>query len=162
MTPNASTSSTAQASALAMRGFGQLCDLQLAATRVMLQTAQRTTDALADMQHEVGRIVESQASSVAESIQRGLEELNTQATSGLQQIYDTARQQADAAREAAQAMGEQARQGGEQLRDAWRQGGEQAHENLREAVRTAQQQNAANATNTPRGPATERKERPAA
>lgn len=166
--------SSAQVTSLALRGIGQIYDMNLAATRVLLQTqaraasafgwpdwsevfdhvddrtrnvfaasteqlvqtAQRASEVAADLQRQVGRVVETQAVTMAETIQHGLEELGTQTHEGLQQLCDTARQQAEQAEQVAQTlsqeMHETMRQGGEHLRDAMRQGGEQLNETMRQ------------------------------
>jgi hypothetical protein len=166
--------SSVSVTSLALRGLGQVYDMNLAATRVMLQTqaraasvlgfpdwsgvfdqvderarhvfsasaeqlvetTQRASEVASDLQRQVGRVVETQAATVAESLQHGLEELSTQANEGLKQLCDTARQQADEAERVAQTMSEEMRetlrQGGEQMRNAMRQGGEEVRGSLRQ------------------------------
>lgn len=164
-----------QAPMLALRGIGQVYDMNLAATRVLLRTqaraasafgwtgltavleqlsenAQRANEAAADLQRQVGRVVETQASSVAESLQHGLEELGTQTTEGLKQLCETARQQADEAERTAQAiteelrdtlregreqMGETMREGGERMRAAMRQNGDEGREQMHDGGQQA-------------------------
>jgi hypothetical protein len=115
-----------------MRSFGQLCDLNIAATRLLLRTQARAASALgwpdvsgafeqvdervrnvfatgaeqfakaaelaneaaADLQRQVGRVVETQAVTVAESLQQGLEQWGEQASEGLREITEAARDQA--------------------------------------------------------------------
>lgn len=148
--------------ALALRGVGQVYDMNLAATRVLLQTqaraasafgfpdwsglfdsvddrarnvfstsaeqllqtAQRAKEAAADLQRQVGRVVETQAATVAETLQHGLEELGTQASEGLNQLVETARQQAEEAERATTALGEELRETVQQTEEAARAGSE--------------------------------------
>jgi len=119
-----------QAPMLALRGLGQFYDINMTAARVLLRTqaraasafgwpgwtevldqlsenAKRANEAAADLQRQVGRVVETQASTVAESLKHGLEELGTQTTEGLKQLCETARQQADEAERTAQSLTEE-------------------------------------------------------
>jgi len=138
---------SAQITAMAMRGFGQLCDLNIAATRVFLrtqaraasalgwpdlsgvfdqvderarnvfatgaeqlvQTAQLASEAAADLQRQMGRVVETQAVTVAESLQQGLEQLGEQASEGLRQLCDTARESAEQVERMSQQVGQEVR-----------------------------------------------------
>jgi hypothetical protein len=103
--------------------------------RQLVQTAQQTNEAAADLQREFSRVVEAQTATVAQTLQQGFEQLGSQASEGLRQLCQTAREQAHEAERAAQSLGEQMqgtmRQGGQQFRDTLRQGGEQ----LRQAAR---------------------------
>ena len=166
---------------MALRGFGQLYDMQVAATRVLLQTqaraaaafgwpvaselygngderarrlfstgadqllqgAQRASEAAAELQRQVGRVIEKQAATAADNWQRGLEELGAQANEGLTQLVETARQQAEAAERATAALGEAAsetmRRGSEQLRDSTHEGFERVRESMSQGAEDARQ-----------------------
>src|SRR4029450_6795119 len=52
----------------------------------LLNTAQRASEAASQLQREVGRVVEAQAVTVAQTVQQGLEELATQASEGRSQL----------------------------------------------------------------------------
>lgn len=163
-----------QLTALALRGLGQVYDMNLSATRVLLQTharaasvlgwpdwsemfhqvddrarhvfasgaeqlmqtAQRANEAAADLQRQVGRVVETQAVTIAENLQQGLEELGTQTSEGLRHLSETARQQADEAERLAQAVSQEVREkmheSGEQMRDSMRRGSEQLGQAIRQ------------------------------
>ena len=156
--------------AIAARGMGQLYDMQMAATRMLLQTqaraaaafgipdysdlfrvgddrarrvfatgtehlfdaTQRASDTIRQIQHHMGRLVESNAMNVSESWRHGLEEFATQAEESLQQLQELTRQQADEALRAAESFGEATResirQGGEEFRETMRQGAERGRE----------------------------------
>lgn len=140
---------------IALRGLGQVYDIQLSAARVMLQTqaraasaiglpdwsgifssvderarsvfasgaeqlvntARRANDAAVELQRELGRVVETQAATVAETLQQGLEELGNQTEEGLSQLVESTRQQAEEAQRAASAMGEEFRSAAQQASD---------------------------------------------
>jgi hypothetical protein len=89
----------------------------------MVNTAQRASEAAAELQREVGRVVETQTASVAETIKQGLEELGSQTSEGLQQMVQTARQQAEEAQRVASSVGDE-------LRGTMQQGGEQARQEM--------------------------------
>ncbi|HET9643916.1 MAG TPA: hypothetical protein VFP68_11310 [Burkholderiaceae bacterium] len=103
----------------------------------LMQTAQRANDAANELQRQVGRVVETQAATVAESVQQGLQEISTQATEGLQQICEIARQQADAAERVAQSLSQEmhdtVRESSAQMRQALRRGGDETRDTLRQA-----------------------------
>jgi hypothetical protein len=168
-----------QMSMLALRGMGQVYDINFTAARMLLQTqaraaslfglpdwtglfehgdertrsllsggaeqlvqqAERVGEAAAELQRQVGRVVETQASTMVETLHQGIDELGNQTTEALKQLCDTARQQADEAERAAQTMSqtlrETVRQGGEKLRDVTRQGGEQVREATRQGAEQA-------------------------
>jgi hypothetical protein len=134
--------------ALALKSIGQVYDMNLSATRVLLQTqaraaaaigfpdwsglfnvvderarrvfstgaeqllstAQRANDTATELQREVGRVVESQAATVAQKLQEGLEELGSQTNDGLNQLVQTAREQAEEAERVASSIGEEMRE----------------------------------------------------
>jgi DNA anti-recombination protein RmuC len=163
-----------QLTALALRGLGQVYDMNISATRVLLQTqaraasvlgwpdvseifnqvddrarhvfasgaeqlmqaAQRANEAAVDLQRQVGRVVETQAVTIAENLQQGLEELGTQTSEGLRHLTETARQQADEAERLAQVVSQELREkvqeSGEQLRDSMRRGSEQLGQAIRQ------------------------------
>jgi hypothetical protein len=95
----------------------------------LLDTTQRANEAATELQREVGRVAETQAATVAQTLQQGFEELGQQANESLNQLVETARQQAEEAERVAQTLNEEMRtsieQGGEQMRGAMREGGEQ-------------------------------------
>ena len=139
--------------AYAVRGFSQLADMQLAATRLFLQTqaraatslglpdysdlfrvaddrakqlftsgteqllntAQQAGSTLSEVQRQVGRIVESQTVTLADTWQRGIEELGAQAEQGLETLSDTTRRQAEEAERVVQQLAETAQ---ESIREA--------------------------------------------
>jgi hypothetical protein len=70
----------------------------------LVNTAQRVNQAVVELQHDVGRVVDTQAATVAQTLQNGLEELGTQASEGLAQLTQTARQQAEEAERVASAV----------------------------------------------------------
>jgi hypothetical protein len=155
-----------------LRSIGQVYDMNLSATRVLLQTqaraasalglpdwsglfgsvderarhvfaagaeqlvstAQRANEVAVDLQREVGRVVETQTATVAETLKQGLEELGSQASEGLSQLVQSTRQQAEEAERVASALNER-------LRESIRQGGEQA----RDQMRRSQEEGAAQA-----------------
>src|SRR5207245_6376843 len=75
----------------------------------ILNTAQRASEATAELQREVGRVVDTQTTTVAQTLQQGLEELGSQTSEGLNQLIETAREQAEEAERASSEMGEQMR-----------------------------------------------------
>jgi hypothetical protein len=87
----------------------------------LLNTAQRANDAAAELQREVGRVVETQTATVAQTLQEGFEELGSQANDGLSQLVQTARQQAEEAERVASSVGEG-------MRDVVERSGEAAEE----------------------------------
>jgi hypothetical protein len=72
-------------------------------------TAQRANEAAAELQQEVSRVVGTQAATVAQTLEQGLEELGTQASAGIEQFVKTARQQAEEAERVASVVGERLR-----------------------------------------------------
>lgn len=87
----------------------------------LVNTAKRANEAAAELQREVGRVVETQATSVAETLKHGLEELGTHATEGFDQLVQTAREQAEEAERVASALGDE-------MREAMEESGNQARE----------------------------------
>ena len=177
--------SPAQATAIALRSLGQVVDINLATTRVLMQAqaraasafgwpdwsglfdqvddrtrhvfstgaeqlvqaTQRANDAAMELQQQVGRVMQTQATTLAESLQHSLQEIGEQTGEGLRQMCDNARLHAEQAERVAQSAGQefrdtlregsaQARQalreGGRQFGDAVRQTGAQADELLRQ------------------------------
>jgi predicted metalloendopeptidase len=160
-----------QFAALALRSFGQVCDMQLSAARTLmqtqaraasalglpdwsglfnqmdertrtvfsagteqlLQTAQRANEAASQLQREVGRMVETQAQTVAETFQQGIEQLGSQTSDSLNQWVETTRQQAQQAERVASSIGQEVR---DSMQQASRQGAselQRAQDALREA-----------------------------
>ena len=185
-----------QLSMLALRGMGQVYDINLAAARMLLQTqaraasvfglpdwsglfeqgdertrsllsggaeqlvqqVERVGEAAAELQRQVGRVVETQTSTMVETLHQGIDELGNQTTEALKQLCDTARQQADDAERAAQTVSqtlrETVRQSGEKLREVTREGGEQARDATEqggEEVRNGAQHRGSGGTHGGRG-----------
>ena len=173
-------SSTMNVTAFALRSFGKVFDMNMTATRVMLQTqaraasalgwpdlsdvfnrvdekarsvfsasaeqlaqtAQMPNEAASELQRQVGRVVETQAATVAETLQQGFEELGAHTSESLKQLCDTAREQAEQAERVGESMSQELRdtlrQGGEQMRDALRQSGDELRSTAREGSQQAQ------------------------
>ena len=85
-----------------------------ASAEQLVNTTQRATEAATELQREVSRVMDIQTSTVAQTLQYGLQELGEQTSEGLNQLVETAREQAEEAERTASEMGEQMRQG---LRD---------------------------------------------
>jgi hypothetical protein len=109
----------------------------------LVSTAQRATEAATELQREVSRVVDIQTSTVAQTLQYGLQELGSQTSEGLTQLVETAREQAEEAERTASEMGDQMRQGieegGEQMRRS-RQAGMRAVDEIGEAGEQAEQE----------------------
>jgi len=101
-------------------------------TEQLFSATQRASDTMRQIQHHIGRLIESNTVTVSESWRHGLEEFATQAEEGLEQLQELARQQADEALRAAESLGEAVRetirQGGEEIRETMRQGAERGRE----------------------------------
>ncbi len=119
--------------ALALRGVGQVYDMNLAATRVLLQTQARAASAFGfpdwsglfdSVDDRARNVFSTSAATVAETLQHGLEELGTQASEGLNQLVETARQQAEEAERVTAALGEELRETVQQTEEAARAGSE--------------------------------------
>ena len=166
--------SPAQATAIALRGLGQVVDINVATTRVLLQAharaasafgwpdwsglfdqvddrtrhvfstgaeqlvqvTQRANDAAMELQQQVGRVVQTQAATMAESLQHGLQEIGEQTGAGLRQLCDNARLHAEEAERVAQSASQEfrdtLREGSAQARQALREGGRQFGEALQQ------------------------------
>ncbi len=171
--------SPAQATAIALRSLGQVYDINVATTRVLLQAqaraasafgwpdwsnlfdqvddrarhvfstgaeqlaqaAQRANDAAMELQQQVGRVVQTQAATVAESLQHSLQEIGEQTGEGLRQLCDNARLHAEQAERVAQSAGQEfrdtLREGSAQAREALREGGRQFGDAVRQAGEAA-------------------------
>lgn len=137
-----------QLATFAMRALGQACELNLSASRALLQTqaraasavgwpdwsplfdavdeptrrifsvntdqwvstAQRASEVASQLQREVGRLVETQATSVAQVVEQGLHQLSNQTGQGFDQLADTVQQQAKAMDDTTSRVGEDLRQ----------------------------------------------------
>lgn len=173
--------------AIALRSAGHLYDLQVSATRTLLQTqaraaaafglpdwsplfdsadervrnvfatgaeqvlntARQANEAVTELQRHVGRVLETQTTQAAESWQRGLEQLGSQASEGFSQLRETARRTADDAQRGAQVFGQQFRdnvqRAGEEARSQQQQGNGAAREassQIADAAREVAQQSA--------------------
>jgi hypothetical protein len=109
----------------------------------LVNTAQKATEAASQLQREVGRVVETQAVSVAQTVQQGLEEIATQTNEGLNQLVETTRQQADEAERLSASLAEEVRttlrEGGQQARDSIREGADRLRGTMREAGEQARE-----------------------
>jgi hypothetical protein len=120
----------------------------------LVQVTQRTNDAAMELQQQVGRVVQTQAATMAESLQHSLQEIGEQTGESLRQLCDNARLQAEEAERVAKsasaefrdtlregsAHARQAlREGGRQFGDAVRQSGEQANDLLRQGGQQARE-----------------------
>lgn len=142
----------------------------------VLSTAQRTTETVSELQRQVGRVLETQTSQAAESWQRGLQELGSQASEGLNQLCETARKTAEEAERSSQQLGEQfregVRRGGEELRSQQQQGNGAARQafgqageatrDIAQAAHQAAQQAGEEAQAAGKGPNDQRRPKPAA
>jgi hypothetical protein len=179
--PDAARPNPVHFATIALRGVGQVVDMQMTAARVLLQTqaraaaafgwpdcsdlfdsaddrsrhvfatgaeqvletARRANDAMAELQRQVGRVVETQAVTAAEHVQRGIEELGTQTQQGIAQLCEAARQTAEEAQQATLALGEAARgtlrEGGDQLRSGLQETFQRGREAISEVADEAQQ-----------------------
>ena len=166
--------SPAQATAIALRSLGQVYDINIATTRVLMQAqaraasafgwpdwsnlldqvddrtrhvfstgaeqlvqaTQRANDAAMELQQQVGRVVQTQAATMAESLQHSLQEIGEQTGEGLRQLCDNARLHAEEAERVAQSVGQEfrdtLREGSTQARQALREGGRQFGEVVRQ------------------------------
>ncbi|HEX6703129.1 MAG TPA: hypothetical protein VF169_00100 [Albitalea sp.] len=88
--------------------------------------AQRATEAANELQREVGRVVDSQTATVAQTLQHGLQALGTQTAEGLDRLVETAHEQAEEAQRTAAEVGERMRQGIEEGEEQIRRGREDA------------------------------------
>lgn len=126
-------------------GDGRLRQAFSSGAEQLLSTAQRTNEAVAEIQRRVGHIVETQTQAAAENWQQGMEQLGMQTDESLKQICQTAQQQADQVERATRELSETARgrlrEGGEQLRRGLQEGGQRGRETLAQAGE-AQRQNA--------------------
>lgn len=101
-------------------------------TEQLLHTAQQAGQTFSEVQREVGKLMECNAESLAESWQQGLEEFGIQAEESLEQMRELARQQVEQAMQAAESLGDATRQ-------AVRESGEQFRESVRQGAETARQ-----------------------
>jgi vacuolar-type H+-ATPase subunit H len=105
-------------------------------TEQLLNSAQQTSETISEVQREVGKLIECNAESIAESWQQGLEEFSIQAEESLEQMKDLARQQVEEAMQTAESLGsatrKAVRESGEQFRETVRQGAERGREMMSE------------------------------
>jgi hypothetical protein len=99
----------------------------------LLDTAQRASEATTELQREVGRVIETQNATVAQTLQQGMQELGSQASEGLNQLVETVREQAEEAERAAIEMGEQMRQAVEEGANGMRRGRGQVQQAVEQA-----------------------------
>jgi dsDNA-specific endonuclease/ATPase MutS2 len=96
----------------------------------VLETAQRANEAVTELQRQVGRVVETQASAATEQWQRGIEELGSQTQQGIVQLCEAARQTAEEATQSlSEAANETRRQGEQVLHEAQANADERAKRN---------------------------------
>lgn len=142
-------------------GDGRMRQVFSSGAEQLLNTAQRTNQAVAEIQRRVGHIVETQAQAAAENWQQGLEQLGAQTDESLRQICETAQQQAERVERATREMSETARgrlrAGGEQLREQVRDGAQRGRETLAQAGEVQRQ--TGDATNRPGQPVSEEKQK---
>jgi DNA anti-recombination protein RmuC len=105
-----------------------------AGTEQLLSTAQRANDAAVELQRQVGRVLETQTTQAAQTLQHGLEEFGQQAAEGLTQLCETARQTAEEAERSAEELAQQTlesiRRAGEQQREGLQRASEQQREGV--------------------------------
>lgn len=77
-------------------------------TQCLVETAQQTGAALAEIQRQVGKIAESQANTAAEQWQQGLEQLSERTSQSLQQLRETAQSQGEQLERGLRALNENA------------------------------------------------------
>ena len=125
-------------------GIGRAKRAFATGTERFLSSAQQASETICEAQREVGRLMECNAESMAESWQHGLEEFGIQAEESLGQIRELARQQVEEARQAAESIGdatrEAVRQSGEQFRESVRQGAERGRELMSEGSEAVQRE----------------------
>lgn len=114
----------------------------------LVNTTQRANEVAAELQREVGRVVETQTTTVAETLKQGLEELGSQTSEGLTQLVQTVRQQAEEAERVASSVGEQ-------MRDSMQRGGEQARDTLHRGQQAIGQAYGGDGGQSAQGPAAE-------
>jgi len=134
-----------QLATFALRALGQACELNLSASRALLQTqaraasavgwpdwsplfdavdeptrrllsvntdqwvttAQRAGEVASQLQREVERLVETQATNVVQAVEQGLQKLGSQAEQTFDQLAETAQQQAQAMDQIAKRAGDE-------------------------------------------------------
>lgn len=97
-------------------------------------TAQRASEAATELQREVGRVVETQATTVAETLKHGFEELGSQASEGFDQLVETARQQAEEAERVASSISDEMREAIDDAGNQARESTQRAGAHQREAI----------------------------
>ena len=99
-----------------------------------VNTAKRANEVASELQREVGRVVETQTATMAETFKQGLQQLGSQTNEGLNQLVQTTRQQAEEAERVASQLGEdmrnQMQQEGNKARERMQQNGEQGRSDL--------------------------------
>jgi hypothetical protein len=108
-----------------------------AGAQQMIDTAQRASEAAAELQRQFGRVVEKQVAVAADTFQRGLEELGAQAEEGFNELVETARQTADEAEQTTESVAQATRETMRQATGAMRQQTDQAGEAARRANKAA-------------------------
>lgn len=130
-------------------------DVFVTGAEQLVQATQRANDAAIEFQQHVGRVVQTQAATVADSLQQSMQEIGEQTGEGLRQLCDSARLHAEQAERVTQSAGQEfrdtlregsqqarnvIRESGRQLDDAVRQSGEQAGEMLRQGGQQAREE----------------------
>jgi hypothetical protein len=113
-------------------------------TEQLLASAQQANATLSELQREVGKLIECNAETMAESWQQGLEEISIQAEESLEQMKELTRQQVEEAMRAAESLSEATRQAmresSEKFRETVRQGAERGQEAMSEGGEMAREQ----------------------
>jgi ElaB/YqjD/DUF883 family membrane-anchored ribosome-binding protein len=112
-----------------------------------VNTTQRATETVAEIQRQVGELVQTQAATAAQTWQQGLEQLGAQADESLQQWRSTAQQQTEQLGNVTRAIGERAqeslREGSERLRAQTQEAGQRGREIITQSgdqvVKTAEE-----------------------
>lgn len=95
-------------------------------TEHLLNVAQQAREAITEVQHHVGRLVECNTVTVSETWQQELDEFSNQAEQGLTQLKELARQEAEEAVKASEMIAQETRQmireSGEESRRAMSEG----------------------------------------
>ena len=117
-------------------GDGQARHTFSKGTEQLLHSTQQARATLAEIQREIGTLMERNAQTLAESWQQGLEEIGIQAEESLEEMKELTRQQVEEALRAAESLGEATRQAvresSEKFRETVRQGADQGRETMSE------------------------------
>lgn len=124
----------------------------------LVNSTQRMTETMAQIQRHVGQIVETQASLAAQNWHQGFEQMGTQTDESLKQLQATTQQQAEQFERTAQSVAETTRsairEGGNRMREQIQEGGQRARDSIAQAgdqqrQQTDQQRQAMESQNRP-------------